>query len=99
MIINLNTYDESKAENQQEREMMAQFNANAQLARKLGLFNTQFRVCGNSKTLINDEEGVHLVPNGEVWIQFKRSTYFSCVALNERGWFGLKAIWTKPDRS
>lgn len=97
MINNLTFWDEDKADDEQERQTLAQFNADARLARDLWIFNKDFRICGTSKSLVDGENGLkQLVPNGEVWLVYKSSSYVKLKAIEEKGWFGLTAIWTKP---
>ena len=98
MISNLTFWDEDKADNPQERKTLAQWNANARLARDLWIFNKDFRICGSSKSLEDGENGLkQLMPNGKVWLVYKSSTYVNLTAMEEKKWFGLTAIWTKPE--
>ena len=97
MITNLTFFDESKADDEQERQMLAQWNANANLARSLHVFNRDLQVVGSSKSLIDGDHGCKiLAANGEVWLNYKRGTYLNVTALEEMNWFSLKAIWTEP---
>ena len=97
MISNLTFYDESKADNEDERKMLAGWNNLARLNRELSVFNPDFQVCGPSKTLTDGENGLKtLGRNGEVLLQYKRGTYLFLSHDKPNDLVSLKSIWTEP---